>query len=173
MSLKTSLFIICLALITCSGASSAQGEREYVDKTNGFKIVLAGKWRPLSYTDAVGRQRTEFVWENRSRGLLRIARQNLAGRSLADIVRNEVEGLKLSYACMFTGQEAFSGGSLSGTRVSLYYFEGSRRMTGVYYLLEDKDAVWFLRFTGEIGSPALAREVTDKVARSFCSVCAL
>lgn len=173
MRLKLSLLTISSVLAICVCAPGAQGTREYVDKLNGFKITLFGKWQPVTYTDAIGRQRSEFVWETRDQGLLRTARQNLGGRSVSDVVRNEIEELKLGYACVFTGQEAFSGGSLAGIRVSLYYFEGSRRMSGVFYFLQDKDAVWILRFTGQAGSPAIARDVSDGLARSFCSVCAL
>ena len=151
----------------------AQAEREFIDQANGFKITLVGNWRGVPYTDAVGRQKTEFVYENRARGLLRITRENLGGSSLQHIVRREIDDFTLCYSCVFSGQEAFAGDSLSGTRVALYYVEGDRRIVGTFYFLQDKEAVWILRFNGRAGSTGMSREITDSMARSFCSVCAL
>lgn len=166
------LSLISVLVSTCSVAM-AQAEREFMDKANGFKITLAGDWRALPYTDAVGRQKTEFVWDNRVQGLLRITREDLRGSPLPNVARREIENFALCYSCVFTGQGEFSGGSLSGTRVALYYAVGNRRMVGTFYFLQDKEAVWILRFNGQAGSPAMAPEITDSMARSFCSVCAL
>ncbi len=148
----------------------AQSEREFIDKVEGFKITLAGDWQPVSYTDAVGRQRTEFVSHDRAEGLLKIARERLAGRALTEKVHGDLEDLKLRYACVYTGQEAISG-LLSGVRVALYYFEDGRWIVGTHYYLKDGDAVWILRFTGRPGSTGMARETTDRIVRTFCSVC--
>jgi hypothetical protein len=151
----------------------AQVDREFIDKANGYKITLAGNWRADPYTDAIGRQKTEFVSENRDQGLLRITRENLRGSALQDIVRREVDDFELCYSCVFAGQEAFAGGYLTGIRVALYYIEGERKIVGTFYFLQDKEAVWILRFNGRAGSTGMARETTDSMARSFCSVCNL
>ena len=74
---------------------------------------------------------------------------------------------------MYAGQEAFAGGSLTGIRVALYYIEGDRKIIGTFYFLQDKETVWILRFNGQAGSPGMTREITDPMARSFCSVRAL
>jgi len=150
----------------------AQTGREFIDQANGFKITLVGNWRADPYTDAVGRQKTEFLYTNRDQGLLRVTRENLRGSALKDIVRREMDDFALCYSCVFAGQEAFAGDYLSGIRVALYYVEGDRRIVGTFYFLQDKEAVWILRFNGRAGSPGMAREITDKIARSFCSVCA-
>ena len=173
MNLKVVLSLI--SIFACSGVSPsmAQSEREFIDKANGFKITIVGNWRAAPYTDAIGRQKTEFVYEDRGQGLLRIARENLRNGSVQDIVRREIDDFALCYSCVFTGQEAFAGGSLSGIRVALYYIEGDRRILGTFYFLQDKEAVWILRFNGRPGSPGMAHDITDRMARSFCSVCAL
>ena len=168
---------VLFCLISFIGATCpfvmAQAEREFIDKANGFKITLAGNWRAEPYTDAVGRRQTEFVLENRDQGLLRITRENLRGSSLQHMVRRELDEFTLCYSCVFTGQEAFAGDSLSGIRVALYYVEGDRKRVGTFYFLQDKEAVWILRFNGRAGSPGMAREITDTIARRFCSVCPL
>jgi len=148
----------------------AQADREFIDKENGFQITLVGNWRAVPYTDAVGRQKTEFVCENRDQGLLRITRDNLRGSALQDIVRREMDDFALCNSCVFAGQEAFAGSSLSGIRVALYYVDGARRIVGTFYFLQEQEAVWILRFNGQAGSPGMAREITDAMARSFCSI---
>jgi hypothetical protein len=157
---------------TCS-FTTAQADREFIDKANGFKITLVGNWRAEPYTDAVGRQKTEFVFENRDQGLLTITRENLRGGSLQNIVRREMDEFSLCHSCVSAGQEGFAGGFLSGIRVALYYVEGERRIVGTFYFLQDKEALWILRFNGRPGSPGMAREITDSMARSVCSVCVL
>jgi hypothetical protein len=151
----------------------AQSDRQFIDKVDNFTITLVGGWNPVSYTDAFGRQKTEFIFEDRNEGLLRVTKESLSGCSLEDKVHNELEDLKLRYACAYSGEEAFIDGLLKGIRVSLYYFDDGRNVVGAYYFLQDGDAAWILRFTGRPGSPGISRDVTDKMARSFCYVCAI
>lgn len=151
-------------------ATSSQGDREFVDKANGFKISLIGNWRAESYTDAVGRKKTEFIFEKRDHGLLRITRENLAGSSLKDVVRRETDNFTLCYSCVSTGQEEFAAGALSGIRVAHYYVERDRRMAGTFYFLQESESVWILRFSGRAESPGMTRTSTDVLARSFSPV---
>lgn len=169
MKSKAASLLILLSISLCATAA-AQSDREFTDKADNFKITLVGDWQPTSYTDAVGRLKTEFVFRNRTEGLLKISKESLPARWLANKVNGDLENLKLRYACVFTGHEAFRG-LLDGIRVALYYFEDSRPTIGTYYYLQDGDSVWILRFTGRAGSPGMAREMTDEMARSFCSVC--
>lgn len=171
MKLKITSLMIWLSIILCV-AAVAQSDREFTDKVDNFKITLAGEWQPAFYVDAFGRQKTEFVFKTRAEGVLKITRESLPGRSLANKVSGDLEDLNLGYACVYTSQEAIKG-LLGGTRVALYYFDGSRTTVGTYYYLQDGDSVWILRFTGRPGSPGMARDMTDKMARSFCSVCGL
>lgn len=172
IKVKGVLTLTWILVCTCS-FTMAQSDREFIDKANGFKITLVGNWQGVTYTDAVGRQKTEFVYENRDQGLLRITRDNLRGSALQDIVRREMDDFALCNSCVFAGQEAFTGGSLSGIRVALYYAEGDRRIVGTFYFLQEQEAVWTLRFNGRPGSPGMGREITDAMARSFCSIRAL
>jgi hypothetical protein len=163
------LSLVLVLVATCS-FTLAQAGREFIDTANGFKITLIQNWRGEAYTDAVGRQKTEFVYENREQGMLRITRENLRGSSLHDVVRREIEGFTLDNSCVSTGQEAFTGGFLSGIMVAHHYVEGNRRMVGEFYFLQDKQTVWILRFNGRAGSPGMAHEIIDYMARSFCSI---
>ncbi len=166
------LALICILVGACS-LTMAQADREFKDEANGFMITLVGNWRAVPYTDAVGRQKTEFVYENRDQGLLRITRDNLRGSTLHDMVRREMDEFAFCNSCVFAGQEAFAGGSLRGIRVALYYIEGGRRIVGTFYFLQERESVWILRFNGRPGSSGMGHEITDAMARSFCSVGAL
>ena len=172
IKLKVVFFLLSVASGVCP-VTSAQGEREFIDKANGFKITLVGNWRAESYTDSVGRQKNEFVFEKRDQGLLKITRENLAGSSLKDVVRREINNFTLCNSCVSTDQEAFAGGTLSGIRVAHYYVERDRRMAGTFYFLQEGEAVWMLRFVGRAESPGLSRDITDALTRSFSSVNAL
>jgi hypothetical protein len=171
MKPKLVLFLFSALIGLYVAVSGAQSGREFVDQVDNFKITLVGNWRPISYVDAVGRQKTEFVAQSRSSGLLRITKEPLRGRSLSEIVRAEEEDSRRHYGSVSIGHEAFTGESLSGIRVTLYYFEDYHQTTGTYYFLEDGEAVWTLRFTGQSGSSDMILEVTDKLARGFCSEC--
>ena len=138
------LRVLCSLATFLLGAGSltmAQSEREYLDKASGFKLTLVANWRAVPYTDAVGRRQTEFVFENREQGILRIMRQNLRGRSLQGVVRREIDEFTLCYSCIQGIQEEFAGNSLSGIRLTFYYVEGNRRMVGTFYFLKEKETV--------------------------------
>lgn len=163
----TGLLFMALVLLASAPAVVAQNGQEFLDPAGQYKLTLIGEWRAVSYNDAVGRQKTEFVYRDRSEGLLKITRETLA-RSLADAVRQEEENLKI-YRSGFDGSssEQFGGGSLSGIRLSFFSTEGNRKMANTFYYLQDKNAVWVLRFTGKRGSLDAGRNLTDQIARSF------
>ncbi|HXG91933.1 MAG TPA: hypothetical protein VNN73_06125 [Blastocatellia bacterium] len=166
MKLKGLLFLTAL-LMVCPLALGAQNGQEYVDQAGKFKLMLLGDWRAISYNDAVGRQKTEFVYRDRSEGLLKVMQEKLSG-SLADMVRQEEENLKI-YRSGFerAASENFGGGSLTGMRLSFYSTDGGRQRANTYYYLQDGDSVWVLRFTGKRGTLDTIRNVTDQIARSF------
>lgn len=149
-------------------ATAGQSDKEFIDETGRYKITLAGEWRPVSYTDAAGRRKTEFVYGQRSEGLLRISKENRGDSSLADISRKETEGLKLCQSGVtVAGDEPFEGGILRGRRLAFCYTEGNRWIAATYYFLEDHNTVWILRFTGRMGLLDANRDLTDATARSL------
>ena len=163
----TGLFVMTLVLIAgIASGVAAQNGQEFTDPAGQYKLTLIGDWRAVSYNDAVGRQKTEFVYRDRSEGLLKITRETLPG-ALSDLVRQEEENLKI-YRSGFEGSasEPFGGGSLGGIRLSFFSTEGNRKMANTFYYLQDKNAVWVLRFTGKRGSLDTVRNLTDQIARS-------
>ena len=161
MSLLTIVLVVgCMPVV-------AQNGQEFSDPAGQYKLTLIGDWRAVSYNDAVGRQKTEFVYRDRAEGLLKITREALGG-SLADAVRQEEENLKI-YRSGFEGaaREPFGGGVLSGIRLSFFSTEGNRKMANTFYYLQDKNAMWVLRFSGKRGSLDTVRNLTDQIGRSF------
>lgn len=164
----TGLLLTSLVLMLGAAAAAPQTQ-EYTDPAGHYKLSLSGDWKAVSYNDAVGRPKTEFVYRDRSEGLLKITREPLPG-ALADAVRQEEETLKI-YRAGFEGlsSEPFGGGQLTGTRLSFYSTEGGRKMANTFYYLQDKNAMWVLRFTGKRGALDTTRNITDQIARSFRS----
>ena len=164
---RSGLMFMVLVLLVSVPAVVAQSDREFIDPAGQYKLTLVGDWRAVSYNDAVGRQKTEFVYRDRSEGLLKISREPLTG-SLADMVHREEENLRI-YRSGFEGSssETFGGGPLSGIRLSFFSTEGNRKMANTFYYLQDKNAVWVLRFIGKRGSLDAIRNITDQIARSF------
>lgn len=164
----TRLLLVAVVLsAVLASAVAAQNGQEFTDPAGQYKLTLIGDWRAVSYNDAVGRQKTEFVYRDRSEGLLKITRETLPG-ALSDFVRQEEENLKI-YRSGFEGSasEPFGGGALGGIRLSFFSTEGNRKMANTFYYLQDKNAVWVLRFTGKRGSLDRVRNLTDQIARSF------
>src|SRR6185369_6204240 len=110
--------LVLTAMALMAGAAGAQNGQEYADSAGKYKLTLMGDWKAVSYSDAVGRQKTEFVYRDRSEGLLKVSRETLNG-SLADLVRQEEENLRI-YRAGFerAASETFGGGALSGMRFS-------------------------------------------------------
>jgi hypothetical protein len=158
-----------LALLCIFGpAGAAQTDREFIDEHDGYRIVLIGDWRASAYNDAIGRRKTEFVFRDRSQGLLRIGKQPIDGRTIADIARTELEGLKLCEPGLSISEnDVFVGASLPGRRLAFCYTERGRWVAAAYYFFEDGDSVWILRFTGRMGMLDVNMDLTDRMARSF------
>ena len=168
MKIGKSIFAIATLMFMLATIGVAQSKGTFIDGTNKFTIVLTEGWRAITYTDAVGRQRTEFVLGQRDDGLLRISKINLGGRTLDQVIDRELEDLRLYQGKhMLSSREPFEGETVSGIRIAFYYIEGGRQAIGTYYFFEDANSVWILRFTGRAGSLAKQPGITDRIARSF------
>jgi hypothetical protein len=167
MKYKALLLSSGVLLAVLGSALAAQTGQEFSDPAGQYKLTLLGDWRSVTYNDAVGRPKTEFVYRDRSEGLLKITRETLPG-ALSDFVRQEEENLKI-YRPGFerSSSEPFGGGALNGIRLSFFSTEGNRKMANTSYYLQDKNAVWVLRFTGKRGALDAVRNLTDQIARSF------
>ena len=167
MKYKGIFLVAAVLLAGIASAVAAQNGQEFKDPAGQYNLMLIGDWKAVSYSDAVGRTKTEFVYRDRSEGLLKITRETLPG-ALADFIRQEEENLKI-YRSGFEGSasEPFGGGALNGIRMSFFSTEGNRKMANTYYSLQDTTAVWVLRFTGKRGALDTVRNLTDQMARSF------
>jgi hypothetical protein len=168
MGLKGHILWAAMVVSALPGAGWAQSGTQFEDPSGKFKITLLGEWRAVSYSDAVGRPKTEFVYRDRREGLLRISKESLDGGSLESTVRSEEENLR-TYRPGFerAATEPFGGGTLRGLRFSFFATEGRRPVASTYYYLEDGSSVWVLRFTGKRGSLDANRNLVDQIARSF------
>ena len=168
MSFKGLLFLTAIIVSAFPATGLSQSGTEFEDPAGKFKISLLGEWRSVSYSDAVGRPKTEFVYRDRREGLLRISKETQAGGSLENMVRDEEQNLR-SYRPGFerAATEPFGGGTLRGLRFSFFTTEGTRQIANIFYYLEDGNSVWVLRFVGKRGSLDANRNVIDQMARSF------
>ena len=168
MKICKSICAIATLMFTLATIGVAQSKGAFIDGANKFTIILTEGWRAVRYTDAVGRQRTEFIRGQRDDGLLRISKENPGGRTLAQVVDRELTDLMVYQGKhLLVGREPFEGEALSGIRIVFYYIDGGRQAIGTYYFLEDANAVWVLRFTGRAGSLDKHPGITDRIARSF------
>lgn len=167
MKRKGLLFMAAFIISAFSVIANAQDGKAYEDKDGKYKLSLYGDWRAVSYNDAVGRPKTEFVFRDRSDGLLKISSQPLEG-SLANMVQSEEENQRI-YRAGFerASSETFGGGTLSGMRLAFYTTEGTRQLAHTVYFLQDKSTIYVLRFSGKRGVLDRNRNLSDQVARSF------
>lgn len=165
--MRGSLFSFAIAISLVSIASASQSGAEFVDPDGKYKLNLVGDWKAVTYNDAVGRQKTEFVYRDRSEGLLKISTEKLSGKSVEDMVRQEEESFK-NYRPGFQriALEQF-GGALKGMLLSFQTTESGRNTTSAFYYLQDGNNVWVLKFTGKRGTLDVNRNLTDQIARSF------
>ena len=167
MKSKGLLFMAAFIISAFSVIADAQDGQAYVDKAGGYKLSLYGDWRAVNYNDAVGRAKTEFVFRDRSEGLMKISSQPLQG-ALANMVQAEEENQRI-YRAGFerAASETFGGGTLNGMRLSFYTTEGPRQLAHTIYFIQDKNTIYVLRFTGKRGVLDRNRNISDHVARSF------
>jgi hypothetical protein len=168
MKIKGLLFLTILMIMAVPSLGFAQGSQEFSDPAGKYKITLIGDWRAVSYNDAVGRSKLEFVYGDRSEGLLKITKEKLNGLNLPGKAREEEENLKM-YRAGFerSTNEHFDAGPLDGIRFAFYSADGGRKAASAFYYLQDGDYVWVLRFTGRRGVVDTIRNITDRMARSF------
>ncbi len=167
MQIKGLMFLTILFLIALPIVAQERSE-EYKDPAGRFKLTLIGDWRAVSYDDAVGRARTEFVYSDRSEGLLKITKEKLNGETLSGKVHTEQENLRI-YRVGFerVSTEEFDAGKFDGLRFAFFSTDSGRKTASAFYYLQDGGSVWVLRFTGKRGVLDTIRNLTDRMARSF------
>lgn len=155
-------------LLASSSGIGASQSQEYVDPEGKYKFTLVGDWKAVNYSDAVGRQKTEFIYGDRSVGLLKITREKLNGNTVSTRAREEEDNLKM-YTVGFerASVEHFDVGQRDGVRFAFFSANGGRKQAAAFYYIQDGDAVWVLKFTGRRGTLDTIRNITDRMVRSF------
>lgn len=167
------MLAIAVLLGVVSAAASAQdtGEQaaEKVTKPE-YTIDLPAGWSEESFIDGAKIKRTEYVYGDRSQGLLKVKRIRAErGQTLEDVAGRDVDGtLKFLPGYVPGRAERFGGGSLQGQFVQFDFTRGGRQLLGRHYYLAGSDgAVWVLQYTGDRSILGQLRNVTDQMARSF------
>ena len=157
------MLVVVLAIVAAVGAATAQDGDTY-------KLDLSTGWEQSSFVDGAKIRRVEYVYGDRSQGLLKVKRIRAeSGQTLEDVVARDVDGsLKFQPGFVQGRQERFAGGSLTGYLVQFDFTRGGKPMLGRFYYLQGSDAtVWVLQFTGDRTTLGEIRNVTDQMARSF------
>jgi hypothetical protein len=157
-----------LAIAVLVGVASTVATAQ--EKEEGYAIDLPSGWSQETFVDGAKIRRTEYVYGDRSQGLLKVKRIRAErGQTLEDVVTRDVEGtLKFLPAYVPGRAERFGGGALQGSLVQFDFTRGGRQLLGRHYYLAGSDGtVWVLQFTGDRTVLGQLRNVTDQMARSF------
>lgn len=157
--------IVVLLLLTGSGLPArAQTPDDYV-------LNLPTGWEQTGYTDGAKVERIEYIYGDRSAGLLKVKRVRLDAGDTLDSYVDRDTSVTLRFLPGFVPgrQERFAGGAMAGSLVQFDFTKGGKPMLGRYYYLAGADpgTVWILQFTGDRNSLGQIRNLTDQMARSF------
>ena len=146
-----------------------EGAQKYTNERLEYVLELPNaKWRALTRPDSV-HNHTEFIYGDRSDGLLRIRKEVVdAGTTAADLARRDHD-LKFRFQPGYveSKEEKFVG-RMNGVTSSYEYTGSGKAMIGrVYYLQADNRTIYVLHFTGTRDKLPLLRSQTDGIARSF------
>jgi hypothetical protein len=154
------------ALVLGLAGSGAHAQEQGAD----YDLDLPAGWEMATFVDGAKIKRTEYVFGDRSKGLLKIKRIR-GDRSLPieTVATNDVDAsLKFQPGYVAGRNERFGGGALPGYFVQFDFTRGGRPMLGRNYYLNGADGtVWVLQFTGDRTTLAGIRNLTDQIARSF------
>ncbi len=140
------------------------------DAGSDYALDLSAGWEQTSFVDGAKIKRTEYVYGDRSKGLLKVRRlRTESSEPLETTVSNDVDGsLKFQPGYVQGRREAFGGGAMTGFLVQYDFTRGGKPMLGRNYYLKSGDgSVWVLQFTGDRTTLGEIRNLTDQMARSF------
>jgi hypothetical protein len=146
-----------------------EGAQKYTNERLEYALELPNaRWRALKRPDSV-HNHTEFIYGDRSDGLLRIRKEVVdAGTTAADLARRDHD-LKFRFQPGYVeSKEDKFVGRINGVSSSYEYTGSGKAMLGrVYYLQADNRTIYVLHFTGTRDKLPLLRSQTDAIARSF------
>ena len=163
-------FIAAFGALAPDVKTNAQ-EHSYTSTKVGYMVDFpSASWRLIDEPDDI-HQHTEFVYNDRVDGYLRIRKETLdEGLTIREYaVRDQDQRVKLFLPGYVDGKldDPFVG-RLKGVTVSYEYTLAGKPMAGrTYYLGADSSTVYVLRFTGMRDKLARIRKQTDQIARSL------
>ena len=124
----------------------------------------------IDYTDGATIGRVEYIYRDRSEGLLKVRRFRVApGEGPEKVAERELDqSLRFLPGFVRGRTEPFSGGNHAGILTQFDFTRGGKPMLGRhYYLRGDDSTVWVLQFTGDRTTLGHIRNMTDQMARNF------
>jgi len=165
---RLKIFSACVFLLTLSAVAVAAQELYTNDQIEYALELPSSTWRVVTRPDGA-LQRAEFVYGDRSDGLLRIRKEVVdAGVTPSEMGRRDHD-LKLRFKPGYVeGKEENFPGRLKGVISAYEYTGGGKPMAGrVYYLQADNRTIYVLHFEGARDKLLRIRSQTDAMARSF------
>lgn len=160
-------FQLCAFILALVAAAPAQ--EVYTNEQVEYSLELPSPtWRVVTRPDSI-HQHAEFVYGDRSDGLLRIRKEVVdAGATPSDVARRDHD-LKLRFKPGYVeGKEESFTGRFKGVTSSYEYTGGGKPMVGrIYYLQADNRTIYVLHFEGARDKLLRIRNQTDQMARSF------
>jgi hypothetical protein len=160
---------VAIAVVASVAVATAQ-ETAPRDAGDEYTIDLPAGWEQESFVDGAKIRRVEYIFGDRSKGLLKVKRVRAErGQTFDDVVSHDVDGsLKFQPGFVMGRNERFAGGAHTGALVQYDFTRGGKPMLGRhYYLAGAEGTVWVLQFTGDRTTLGQIRNVTDQMARSF------
>jgi hypothetical protein len=162
------LLTCALALFAAAGSAATAQEQPTTSGNDEYALELpTSGWKSVARAEE--RRNSEFVYNDRMEGYLRVRREMVEGDTkLSDFSRAQTD-TKLRFLPGFVvGKEERFAGRLSGLVSTYEYTSGGRPMAGrVYYLQADGRTVYVLHFTGLRDRLQRIQNQTDAIARSF------
>lgn len=161
-------FPVCTLLFALS-VTTVTAQQLYTNDQIEYALELpSSTWRVVTRPDGA-LQRAEFVYGDRSDGLLRIRKEVVdAGITPSELAHRDHD-LKLRFKPGYVeGKEENFPGRLKGVISAYEYTGGGKPMTGrIYYLQADNRTIYVLHFEGARDKLLRIRNQTDAMARSF------
>jgi hypothetical protein len=163
------LFILAAISSPVARHVAVAQEHSYTGPKVDYVVVFpSAMWRLVDEPDEM-HQHTEFVYNDRNDGYLRIRKEALdEGLTAREFARRDQEQKAHFLRAYVDGKEENFSGRLSGVTISYEFTDGGKPMAGrTYYLQADDHTVYALRFTGARDKLSRIRNQTDQIARTF------
>jgi hypothetical protein len=165
---RKTILLALVSVMLIGAAASAQGQLFDNGKVDYTLELPSSTWRLITSPDSIN-QNVEFVYGDRSDGLLRIRKETVdTGVTPSDLLKQDQDQRLRFQPGYVDGRQDNFAGRLNGVTFSYEYVAGGKPMSGrIYYLQADGRTIYTLRFTGARDKLSRLRNQTDIIARSF------